>query len=245
MKAERELIRRISRFKVEKGKIYLVDGSTDLCDEVMEDLLKCGFSAFMFTRRHRDEIRCDAEIYYLSERRGNGVVPPDLEELREMILKLPGWNNAVLVDLDYLIMKNGFSKVLEFVHDLKDVFYLFRKGIVIFNVDPGVISEKELRLLKRECEPLQTKKIDLPFEIYELARYIYMENRIGKKPSIKKVMERFKIARNTAKKRINYLASRGFLRIEKDGRIKLLELTDNGKDYFASQKLESYPELKL
>jgi PAS domain S-box-containing protein len=241
MKVEKELIRRISRFNVEKGKVYLVEGSAELCDEVMNDLVKCGFSGFIFTRRHEDEIGCDAITYYISERNGSNLVPPDLNDLKEKILKLPGWNNAVLIDLDYLIIKNGFSKVLEFVHDLKDVFYLFRKGIVILNVDPGIISEREARLIKRECEPLKTKTVDLPFEIYELARYVYIENRVGNKPSIKKIMDRFKIARNTAKKRINYLVSRGLLRVEKDGRIKLLELTDNGKDYFSSQKIESFP----
>jgi|GEM_PF-551886 PAS domain S-box-containing protein len=233
MKTEKELLRKISRYDIDKGKVYLVEHSPEICDEVVADLIKCGFNGTIFSRRSKEDINCsDAEIYYISEKQSKDVVSSDLKKLKEIILNLPGWNNAVLIDLDYLIIKNGFSKVLEFIQELRDAFYLFRKGVIVLNIDPSLVSDSEFKVLRKECETIRSKSVDLPSEIYELARYIYMENRVGNKPSIKDVMERFNIARNTAKKRINYLVGRGLLKIEKDGRIKLLELTDYGKDYF-------------
>ncbi len=233
MKAERELIRKISKYDIEKGKIYLVERSPELCDEIVSDLIKCGFLGAVFTRRAAEDVSCeDAKVYYISEKSGKNTIPPDLQKFKEEIMNLPGWNNAVLIDLDYLIVKNGFSAVLGFIQELRDIFYLFRKGVIVLNVDPSMITESELKALKKECESIRSKSVDLPSEIYELARYIYMENRVGNKPSIKDVIERFNIARNTAKKRINFLKGRGLLKVERDGRIKLLELTDYGRDYF-------------
>ncbi len=241
MKTERELIRKMSKYDIEKGKIYLVERSHELCDEIISDLIKCGFTGAVFTRRAADDVDCeDAKIYYISEKLGENTIPPDLQKFKEEIMNLPGWNNAVLIDLDYLIIKNGFLAVLGFVQELRDIFYLFRKGVIILNVDPSMVTESEFRALKKECENIRSKSVDLPPEIYELARYIYMENRVGNKPSIKDVMEKFNIARNTAKKRINFLRGRGLVKVERDGRIKLLELTDYGRDYFLmSQKVKN------
>ncbi|AGK61029.1 PAS domain S-box [Archaeoglobus sulfaticallidus PM70-1] len=233
LKAEKELLRRISRYSIEKGKVYLIEHSTDLCDEILSDLIKCGFDGYIFTRRNSEDIKCEgARVFYLSEKENFNTVKPDPKVLRESIIHMQGWNNAVVIDLDYILMKTQFSEVLEFIQEIKDAFYLFSKGVVIFHIDPSLISESELKILKKECESIKQKEHDLPGEVYQLMRHIYMENRVGNRPSIKELMEKFGLARNTIKKRLSYLASRGLIKIEKEGRIKIVELTDKGKDYF-------------
>lgn len=232
LRVEKELMRKMSKHDVEKGKVYLVS-SPELADDVVADLIKCGFEGTVVSRRVKDDILCsNANLYYLSEKTGKNIIPPDLDNIRERVVNLPGWNNAVLIDLDYLVFKQGFEEVLEFVQSLKDVFYMLKKGIIVLNVDPSLLDEKQHKLLKKECETIRSKTFDLPPEVFELARYVYRENRLGRKPSIKDIMDRFDIARNTVKKRVDYLKGRGLISIVKDGRIKLLELTDYGKDYF-------------
>lgn len=232
LKAEKEIVREITRYNVEKGKVYLVEQSPDLCEEVVSDLIRCGFSGYVFTREDCEKIRCNARVYYLSERTGKNSIYPDPEKIKETILKLPGWNNAVVIDLDYILIKNGFKSLLNFVQELRDIFYIFSKGIVLFNVDPALLSEKEMKLLRMECELIEPKTFDLSADVYEIARYVYLENRVGRKPSMKEIMDKFEISRNTAKKRISQLVNKGLIKVEKIGRVKYLELTEKGRDYF-------------
>lgn len=239
LRVEKELMHKICKHDVEKGKVYLVDSSPELADDVIADLIKCGFNGTIISRRTKDDIMCSsATIYYLSEKTGRHIISPDLEKLKERVINLPGWNNAVLIDLDYLVFKQGFEQVLEFIQSLKDVFYLLKKGVIILNIDPSLLDEKEYTMLKKECEMIRSKTFDLPSEVFELARYVYRENRLGRQPSIRNVMDRFDIARNTVKKRVDYLKGRGLISVVKDGRIKLLELTDYGKDYFRTAAKE-------
>jgi PAS domain S-box-containing protein len=235
LKAEKEMIREITRYNVEKGKIYLIEQSPDLCEEVISDLVRCGFSGYVFTREDGEKIKCNAKLYYFSERAGKNNVYPDPEKIKEIILKLPGWNNAVMIDLDYILLKNGFKSLLDFVQELRDIFYIFNKGVVIFNIDPALLSEKEIRLLRKECNPIEQKTFDLSPEVYEIARYVYLENRVGRKPSMKEIMDKFGISRNTAKKRIAQLVYKGLIVVGKMGRVKYLELTEKGRDYFIHQ----------
>jgi len=232
LKAEKEIVREITRYNVEKGKVYLVEQSPDLCEEVVSDLIRCGFSGYVFTREDCEKIRCNARVYYLSERTGKNSIYPDPEKIKETILKLPGWNNAVVIDLDYILIKNGFKSLLNFVQELRDIFYIFSKGIVLFNVDPALLSEKEMKLLRMECELIEPKTFDLSADVYEIARYVYLENRVGRKPSMKEIMDKFEISRNTAKKRVSQLVNKGLIKVEKIGRVKYLELTEKGRDYF-------------
>lgn len=168
-----------------------------------------------------------------SDKRSGNTLPTNISDIYNAIMDLPEWNNVILLDLDYILIKNRFDEVLEFVQKVKDVFYLLRKGIIILVVDPILLDEKKLNLLKKECSVIKSKRVELPENVYEVLRYIYMQNRIGEKPSIKDVMKKFNITRNTAKRRIGYLNERGMLNIIKDGRLRVLEVTESGREIFA------------
>jgi len=76
------------------------------------------------------------------------------------------------------------------------------------------------------------KQLNLPPEVYEILRFVYMQNRVGEKPYVKDIMSKFNIARNTAKKRIRYLEEKELMKTVKDGRLKVLEVTEKGKELF-------------
>jgi predicted transcriptional regulator len=52
---------------------------------------------------------------------------------------------------------------------------------------------------------------------------------------MKEIMDKFGISRNTAKKRIAQLVYKGLIVVGKMGRVKYLELTEKGRDYFIHQ----------
>jgi PAS domain S-box-containing protein len=231
-RAERDAERRVLKFDVERGRIYLAE-SFDLAVEVFRDLLKCGYTGTAITRKYPEELGTEDMLYYwISTRRKSRAIRPELEDIYLTIIGLAGWKNAVLLDLDYLIVKKGFDEVYELVQRLKDVFFVLNKGILILTLDPSLLSETELKLLKMECGSIRVKEVAIPDEMYEILRFIYSKNRVGQRPSIKDVMTNFNITRNTAKKRVGYLAEKGLIRIIKDGRMKVLELTEGGKEVF-------------
>ncbi len=230
--AERETERRILRYNVERGRVYFAE-SFDLAVEVFQDLVKCGYEGKVISRRYPEVIGISEESHLmLSLRKKGRTVEPDPKIVYKEIANLPGWKNAVLLDLDYLLVKRSFEEVYELLQNLKDLFFVLNKGVLIVVSDTGLLSENEMKLLKMECSIIQSKEVDIPDEFFEVLRFIYSKNRVGERPSIKDVMANFGITRNTAKKRLAYLQNRGLIRMIKDGRMKVLEVTENGKEVF-------------
>lgn len=230
--AERETERRILRYNVERGRVYLAE-SFDLAVDVFKDLVKCGYEGKVISRRYPEVIGISEESHLmLSLRKKGRTVEPDPKIVYKEIANLPGWKNAVLLDLDYLLVKRSFEEVYELLQNLKDLFFVLNKGVLIVVSDTGLLSEDEMKLLKMECSIIQSKEVDIPDEFFEVLRFIYSKNRVGERPSIKDVMANFGITRNTAKKRLAYLQNKGLIRMIKDGRMKVLEVTENGKEVF-------------
>lgn len=228
--AERDFEKGMLRYEVERGRIYFTD-NFDVAVDVINDLIKCGYDGKVITRRYPEVIGvCENNHLMIAGLRKGGVLEPDLEKIYREIAKMPGWKNAVLLDLDYLLVKYPFEEVYEFLQKLKDLFFVLNKGIVVVVSEGDVLEERELKLLKMECSTIKSKGIDLPDEIYEVLRFIYLRNRNGERPSIKDVMNKFNVTRNTAKKRIGYLVERGLIKMIKDGRMKVVEVTDKGKE---------------
>ncbi len=230
--AERETERRILRYNVERGRVYFAE-SFDLAVDVFQDLVKCGYEGKVISRRYPEVIGISEESHLmLSLRKKGRTVEPDPKIVYKEIANLPGWKNAVLLDLDYLLVKRSFEEVYELLQNLKDLFFVLNKGVLIVVSDTGLLSEDEMKLLKMECSIIQSKEVDIPDEFFEVLRFIYSKNRVGERPSIKDVMANFGITRNTAKKRLAYLQNKGLIRMIKDGRMKVLEVTENGKEVF-------------
>ncbi|WP_232215780.1 PAS domain S-box protein [Archaeoglobus veneficus] len=235
IRAEEEMLKKLLKYDVERGRVYLSE-DVGLAIDVVQDLMNYGYRGVIISRN--SDINIPADLYWLSEREGYQTVQPDVSKIESLIVGLPGWNYAIVLDLDYLIIKNGFDKTYELVQKLRDVFHLLRKGVLILVVDTNILSNKEITLLRKECSPIRAKHQKMPYEIYEVLRYVYIQNRIGEKPSLKEISQRFNITRNTCKKRVKYLEDLGLLKITKAGRSKLLEVTEKGKEYFAAVDAE-------
>lgn len=228
-RAEREAEKRMFKYDVERGRIYFAD-NFDLAVDVINDLVKCGYTGRAISRRYPESLGiCESNHIMLSSKKMRGAIDPDPEKIYREIMSLPGWKNAVLLDLDYLLVKRNFEEVYELIQKLKDVFFVLNKGILIVCSESNLIGEREIELIKMECSAIKSKKVEIPDEVYDVLRFIYSKNKIGERPSIKDVMNNFGITRNTAKKRVQYLLERGLIKIIKDGRFKVLEVTEDGR----------------
>lgn len=220
-----DLEKRMFKFNVERGRTYF---TKDLHEAVavLKDLANFNYKPVILSRRYPEDFAINAEFYWLSERGLN-----DTEKVYELLTKLEGWKNAVLLDIDFFLMSKGFDEVFALIQKLKDVYFVLNKGIIV--VFSSLVEGKEEFLIRGECSDLRAKITSIPHEAFEVLRVIYTKSRGGEMPSIKDVMDELGITRNTTKKRIAYLVERGLVRVIKQGREKVLEVTDEGKALLA------------
>lgn len=238
-RGDEERIQKMMRYRVERGNAYLLkEKKLEKGKEVFLDLLNCGFKGLIITRTSPIKVKemCGAEVpvVWLSEKRYDKMtIPPNFFLIETTIENYLDRNRAVLLDrLDYLILKNGFEKTMEFIQRLSELFFI-NKGILILSLDPEILSENELMLLEKEAAEVKPKhEPEFPEDLYEILEFVHGENKVGKKPAHKDVEKKFKITRTTARKRINRLKHLGLIEDSKWGKYKVLKLTENGRAYF-------------
>jgi len=236
IEAESRILKRVLKYDLERGKVYLVTNSA-LARDIVEDFLKCGSYATVLSRYL--EVK-GARNYRLSNKKGKDFIFPDPKIIERTVISIPGWNNVVLIELDYLIMKNGFEEVLKFVQEIRDTMHMLGKGVVIFVIDPEIIGEREIKILMKECEIVKAKPTQqsMPIKCYEILRYVYMQSRVGDRVSIAELIDVFKMSRNTVKKYVKQLENMGLVKVVKDGRFKIVVPTQKGMDVFSESYIE-------
>jgi PAS domain S-box-containing protein len=236
-RAQEAMKRRLMKYKLDEGTLYMVQEPTPLLsNEVLKDLLKAGYNGFIISRMSEDKFKIDfddkVEFLLISEKGGEKAIQPDLKEIEDRLEALTR-GSAILIDrLDYLVFKNGFKKTLAFVQHLKEIAY-FMGHFVILSVDPSTFTKRELGLLEKETEevaPMQKGK--LPEELLEILRFIFQQNSIGVKPSYTDVRKELRISKPTVRKRIKQLVFAGYLIEVTKGRFKVLELTEKSRNLF-------------
>ena len=161
------------------------------------------------------------------------VISPDVKIVEKIIMEFieKTKDPLILIErLDYLISKTEFSEVLKFVQRLNSLTYV-TNSFLLLQIDPFTIDEKDLRMLEKEAEVLEKKKIDLSEDLYEILEYVNRMNSVGSKPSLGEISEKFRITRNTTSKRVNQLRFSGLIVIKKRGRQRVLEITKKGEEY--------------
>ncbi|MEE9594081.1 MAG: hypothetical protein V3V92_01645, partial [Candidatus Hydrothermarchaeales archaeon] len=71
-----------------------------------------------------------------------------------------------------------------------------------------------------------------PEDLYEILEFVNEQNKIGKKPAHRDIEKKFNISRTTARKRINTLKHLEAIMDRKNGKYKVLVLTEKGKTFF-------------
>lgn len=234
-RAEDEMKKRLMKFKLEGGKLYLVkEPVSSLSLDAFKDLLGIGYRGLVISRSPELEKvageNCD--FLWVSEKGGKKSLSPKIEEIERRIGDLQR-RNAVLLDrLDYLIFKNGFKKTLSFVQRLRESAHL-AGFTAILSVDPSTLSMRELNMLEKEAlevEPLH--KVKMPEHLLEVLRFVYRQNYVGVKPSYTDIGTELEISKPTVRKRVRLLVSAGYVMETKKGRDKIVELTEGGRRFF-------------
>ncbi len=236
-RTEEEIRKRLMKFKLEDGKVYLIEESSNsFSQEVLKDLLKVGYTGLIISRTfnpyYEKNYRDKLEFLWLSENGHQNAIKPSLKKIQQIIFGLQHKRIIYFDRLDYLISKRGFNRILTFVQNLID-FALFSNHIIILSLDPSTLDALELRLLEKETKEIEPIfKPNLPDDLINILRYVYEQNIIGLKPSYTEVESELSVCKPTMRKRIRKLISGGYLTEANKGRSKVIGLSERGRAIF-------------
>ncbi|MDP7081325.1 MAG: PAS domain S-box protein [Candidatus Undinarchaeales archaeon] len=241
-RSEEEMRRRLMRYSLEDGQLYLAqEQAAGLALEAFSDLLKAGFPGLVISRAPEKEFKKDLDAEYtfhwLTDRAGAGSIAPRAAQVENCIEELQRAHTVLIDRLDFLVLKIGFSETLSLVERLREVAYL--KGhIIIVSVDPTTMDPRELRLLEKECLEINPMiKVSLPEDLLEVLRYVYQRNLLGLKPSNTEIGAELGISQPTVRKRVRNLVSAGHLLQHEKGRSKVVELSERGRHLFVDGRV--------
>ncbi len=119
----------------------------------------------LVTRQHPDLVKEkygleQTPIYWLATRAGDGVISPtNLGILTHTLVKFVDEhkNGVILLDgLEYLVSNNDFTKVLRMIDQVND--HISQSTCrMILPVDPRAFEQKQLALLERNMEKIETR----------------------------------------------------------------------------------------
>jgi hypothetical protein len=164
------------------GACYLIkEKKPDLSYKLFSMLTRDGTPGMIITRQYPERVRrergiTDRRIVWLSHTPGEDYHNPtaigSLAKLISGFVEETQGVAVVLLDgLEYLSINNGFLQTLMFVEHVNE-FVMQRKAIVIIPVSPDALEEKELALLERNIEVLESPIVKMDLETREVSNLL-------------------------------------------------------------------------
>jgi DNA-binding MarR family transcriptional regulator len=234
-KAEEEMKKRLMKFKLEEGNMYLIkERFPSMSIDVFKELLEVGLHGVVISRTPKNQFsktfNGDFEYLWLAEK-GENSISPDLAEIQEKIESL-GRKNVILIDrLDYLVFKNSLEKTISFVQRLREITYL-SSSIILFCTDASAFDKKHLGLFERETKEVNLLHETLSEAEFDILKIIFKHANMGIKLSYGNLSNLMGTSKPTARKRIRNLINLGYVFENLRGRNKFVELTDIGRSFF-------------
>jgi len=148
------------------GNVYLVEERRPkACFELFDQATSSGYSGLVVTRDFPKKILTEKEltgckILWLTNLPGEGRINPTaigilMGQIRSFIENQP--RTAVVLDgFEYLSSLNTYDRMLQFMHQLRDIV-VTNESMMFVPVDPRTLSSRELAMLERSMEPVVPK----------------------------------------------------------------------------------------
>jgi len=205
---------------------------------MMSKLMDGGYAGLCITRMHPSDAKIDlhdsVKVIWLSTTKEKGVISTtELQKIKQHIQNFLEKNKSsvVLFDrVDYLVNMHGFAGFLRMVYSINDLVKA-SNAIMIMNADENALEPKEITLLERELEELPSMKSklqnDLNDDLYQLLTFVNGQTRT----TFKNIGKTLEITKTTTRKRINKLVEMDLLSVDKNGRNKIVQVTDKVKGF--------------
>lgn len=148
------------------GNVYIVEERRPKTTfDLLDQALSSGYAGMVVTRDFPKKLLSEKElgncrVLWLTNMVGESRINPTaigilMGQVRTFIENNP--RTAVVVDgLEYLISLNTYDRMLQFMHQLRDVV-VTNDCIMLVPVDPRTMTQRELALMERCMEPIVPK----------------------------------------------------------------------------------------
>jgi two-component system cell cycle response regulator len=168
-------------YNVTSGLCYLVkEKKPEVSFRIFKMIMEDGLPGLCVTRLHPERARKefglgDTRIIWLCHTPGEDYHDPTaLGTLLKVISKFIQDNEECVVLFDgfeYLMINNGFLQSLLFLENLNE-FVMQNKAIVLIPVCPDTLDEKELALLERDVQIIETLTVERGLESTKLTKLL-------------------------------------------------------------------------
>jgi hypothetical protein len=150
-------------FEPKSGNIYLIQERKPRATfELLDQALSSGCSGLVVTRDYPKKLVDEngigtCKVLWLTSMVGEGRINPTaigimMSQMRTFI-ESQQKTVVVLDGLEYLITLNTYDRMLQFMHQLKDIV-VTNDCILLVPVDPRTLGQRELALLERNTETI-------------------------------------------------------------------------------------------
>lgn len=145
------------------GNVYLVEERRPKTSyELFDQALASGYVGLVVTRDFPKKLLSEKElgsckVLWLTNMVGEGRINPTaigilMGQIRSFIENQQ--RTVVVLDgLEYLVSLNTYDRMLQFMHQLRDVV-VTNESIMLVPVDPRTLSQREIAMLERSMEPI-------------------------------------------------------------------------------------------
>jgi PAS domain S-box-containing protein len=234
---EREVKKKLLRFSLEDGKMYLAKEQhikTSL--DAFRELLLVGYSGSFISRSSKKEYAKKMDLAYthltISETGGQDNILPEPKLIFDTISTTPRRSVLMMDCIEYLVSRIGEKKTLNLIQDIRDL--ATRKNlIVLMSIDSAALTEKTIRLVEKEThEILPSESLrKISDKLLDVIKFIDSMNRELTRPTYSQIGAELEMSKPTVRARIKQLVELGIVAEKSHGRMKMVELTDKGKQY--------------
>ncbi len=164
------------------GACYLIkEKKPDLSYRLFSMLTRNGTPGLVITRQYPDRVRrergiTEGRIIWLSHTPGEDYHnPTGIGSLAKLITGFVEENHdaaVIMLDgIEFLSINNGFLQTLMFVEHVNE-FVMQRKSIVLIPVSPDTLEEKEIALLERNVEVVESPAVKMDLETREVSKLL-------------------------------------------------------------------------
>jgi PAS domain S-box-containing protein len=174
-------------------------------------------------------------IVLLSEHKFDGF--KNISEINDLIKEIEEFcsknRNLVILldDIHYFLTRFYFHDFMNMIYSLREIIFKY-KSIFLLYLDELILEERQLAILKKELLPLPDQSVDnvvIGDDLFNMLTYIYNLNVTNNVVNINKVALNFSIVGKTVTKRLRTLEKEGLINIRKQGRLKLIYVSEKGK----------------
>lgn len=232
------------------GNSYIItDKTNDSAIHLFRDLVVSGYNGLFITRDTPEAIQNiihsseNVKVIILSQEkvsRFENVI--DLDELTTKINKFTITKSRpiILLDrIDYLLTNFSFDAFIKALYKITNTVAR-NEGVLFVRLNPSVINDSQLALIKEELKQLPSQKIgDIALEdyLYDVLTYIGEQNQNNILVTYKKIGQKFTISKVTTAKRLNIIEEKGLIFIKKYGKSKTIHISEKGRTLLHRRKI--------